>query len=184
MFKECLFWLLRMIASALCWLRSHALFFLGAEYLLYWLYSCIFNLRSKLMVFLKEKNFLLLPIHNFFQHYHIHVRGWRNIFLYLVTRKMFHFHYSIILNVHVNELGVERDRWFLRGWKKYANYTDVHTKESLFCYHILLQMYFFLETLTQFFIISHQKTFFKDVLSMSLQQRGTKTCGPWLQDFL
>lgn len=107
---------------------------------------------------------------------------------------MFHFHYSIILNVHVNnELGVERDRWVFMlivnkiFVKKSEKNSEKNIFERLVFYKGILNLlpsppsdvfFFFLETPTQFFIISHQKTFFKDVLSMSLQPRGTKTPGP------
>lgn len=48
---------------------------------------------------------------------------------------------------------------FLRGWIEDPNYIDAHKKGFLFCYYLLLQMYFLFETLTQLFIILFRRYF-------------------------
>lgn len=110
-------------------------------------------------------------------------------FLYVVTRKTFHFHqYSIMLSAHVNELGLKEigevyvysgifERLDKRCKLYWCSYKGILILLSSSPSDVFSPWNF--DTV---FHCSFQKVLFKHVLFMCLQQRWTKVCGLWLQD--
>lgn len=170
------------------------LFLLGPEYLLCRLFSCIFHVMSEPIIFLckfRKKTTLLLIQFLSALPGHTLKEDCTRYFLYVETRKIFHFHYSIMLSVHVNELRVERHRWDIYVYSDIFERLEKRCKFYLCSYKGILILLpsppsdvFLPWNLNTVFHHSHQKIFFKHVLSMSLQQRRAETCGPWLQGLL